>query len=482
MGPPLCRARVAALVLALLGTLPARGASAACTAVTPVACPNCFAVFVMPDTQGYVNAPYQPKGASHLDLVTRYICDQRSSWTEPSTGKQMPIAMVIQLGDLVQHGDGAGSAAEWAIADAAFDNLDACAAPVPYLVTLGNHDINGLYESTTNGYQTYFGTDRWTSQGYGCSALGSCDWSAGEWFIGGGDPIAAGSRNHVGDGSPGPATSQAGRHRAARIVAPNGQPFLFLGLELAFDFPPPAPGFEAVEGDDGAWPLQVLAAHPGIATVVFHHSLLWAFPLPDTRLRWGPEVWHSDSIPEPPGDPSDPDYGLSGGMEAVYQRLIEPFSQVRFLFTGHVLQPRWIADYTIDRGGRPPVFALLRNFQNRTLAADPSFNYGVGWNVIAVFDPDAQQVRVRSYRIDDLEAYATSPTNLDHTGQPAPTECFDKDLAGVPERVIDWDFQVGSGAVPALAPLSLGGLGALLVLAPAFWLRPSRRVRDAAGR
>ena len=72
-------------------------------------CQDCFAVVVLPDTQLYTHLTRQPRGEAHLDLITRWICEQRSSWVEPSTGKEMPIAMVIHLGDLVQTGD------RWAI-------------------------------------------------------------------------------------------------------------------------------------------------------------------------------------------------------------------------------------------------------------------------------------------------------------------------------------------------------------------------------
>ena len=129
-------------------------------------------------------------------------------------------------------------------------------------------------------------------------------------------------------------------------------------------------------------------------------------------------------------------------MEALYQRLIEPYPQAKFLFTGHVLRPRTQADYTIERKNGGPVWAFLRNYQNRPLPKSPSIGYGAGWNVIAAFDPDAKQVRVRSYRIDDEAGYATPTTNFDHKGKPAPTECLDMDEGGVPERTLSWDFQV----------------------------------------
>lgn len=449
--------RIVAVVLTLLFAVACvtSDAEPSCKRVAPVACPNCFAVFVMPDTQNYVYAPSQPRGGNHLDLVARYICANRTAWTEPSTGKQMPILMTIQLGDLVQRADGSTpdpNVAEWKIVDAAFDVLDQCTPPVPYLVTVGNHDLAlQTYESAARLYNEFFGVERWTERGYGCSAPGQCDWNAGQWFIGGGDPIAPRSRNRLGAGHAGPATPQPGRHRAGRIEAPNGQAFLFLGLELAFDFPPAPASLHGIQGDDSAWPIKILSLYPDTPTIVFHHSMLWTFPPPDNRLRWGPEVWLSDSIPAPGPPKRGRGFGEQGGMEAIYGRLIEPFPQARFLFTGHVMKPASQADYRIPRESGGAVWAFLRNYQNRTLQEDPSIVYGAGWNVIAVFDPDAKQVRVRSYRIDDEEAYSFPPVNLEHTGTPAPTECLDTDEGGVGERIIWWDFEVErpSAAGPA---------------------------------
>ncbi|MBW2388982.1 MAG: metallophosphoesterase, partial [Deltaproteobacteria bacterium] len=206
-------------------------ARAQCQSVQPVECPECFAVVVMPDTQVYTWLPLQPQGAAHLDLVTRYICANAAAWTEPSTGKVMPILMTIHLGDLVESGDltetMAGPLAEWVRMDAAMDNLDNCDPVVPYLVTAGNHDYaNFNYEGDSVGYDTYFGTHRWTNAGYGCADPANCSGTAGDWFIGGGDTIVANSRNNVGAGSPGPSFDHPGRHRAGIIRAPNNQRFL----------------------------------------------------------------------------------------------------------------------------------------------------------------------------------------------------------------------------------------------------------------
>jgi len=470
-----------AVLLAILLFAP-RVVAADCSPVTPVACPKCFAVFVMPDTQNYTTLANQPAAANHLDLVTRYICQQRAAWTEPSTGKQMPISMVIHLGDIVQSGDleeaVAGPLAEWQRASAAFDNLDSCDPVVPYLVTNGNHDqdrtgcelydTTGCYENPTEGYETYFGADRWESQGYGCAAPDDCDWQAGEWFLGSGDEIAAGSRNNVGEGSPGPQVAQQGRHRAGLIRSPSGMRLLFLGLEMALDFPPAAAGFEGVEGDDTQWVKQLLEFYPDVPTVAFHHSMFWAFEPPDTRVRWGPETWHSDSIRDIPVE-EPPEWGTVRGMKDLFDHLLAPYPQVRFIFTGHVLVPTTQADYTIPRDGAPPVWGMLRNYQQVDLGlSGGEDNYGVGWNVIAVFDPDAEQVRIRSYRIDDEEAYTDPPVNYLHAGEPAPTECFETDQNGFPERIISWDFAPARAQMPSLSVVGVAVLAAL-VLSTALW-------------
>jgi hypothetical protein len=427
------------LCSATLLLLGAREAHADCPQVEPVPCDHCFAVFVMPDTQHYASRTHQPAGASHLDLVTRYVCQHREGWVEPRTGKVMPILMLIHLGDLVQRGDRReeGELAEWMRVDAAFDRLDACEPSVPYLVTTGNHDIQGeSYEGASEGYDRYFGVSRWADRGVACADPRHCDWEAGEYFIGGGDPIEARSRNRKGPGEPGPPQTSPGRHRAGVIRTPDGGRMLFLGLELAFELPAPGTAEYGGEGDDSRWPLRVLADHADVPTVLFHHSIFWTWGPKDSRLRFGPEVWGADTLTE--GRPDDPEG--KGGMQALWDRFVAPHRQVAMVFGGHVLRPTTHGDFTVPRESGPPVYGYLRNFQNTGIRVKEERvdRYGTGWNVIAAFDPAAGEVRVRSYRIDDLAAYADPPWDRLHQGEPAPTACFETDALGVGERVEAW--------------------------------------------
>ena len=90
-------------------------------------CENCFAVFAIPDTQLYTAADppfeFQPQGGAHFDLIMRWICAHSANWTEPSTGKQMPILITLGLGDMIHS---SLKVSQWAIASAAYDVLETC--------------------------------------------------------------------------------------------------------------------------------------------------------------------------------------------------------------------------------------------------------------------------------------------------------------------------------------------------------------------
>ena len=367
-------------------------AQAPCEPTPPQPCPNCFAVFVMPDTQHYTlyaaNEIGLGQGQTHFKLVTSWICSHRSAWREPSTGKTMPIAMVIHLGDLVDN-DAPG---QWARADAAFDLLDGCSEEVPYLVVPGNHDLTlQRYEENSTGYFQYFnadpafsslGPDRWSA--YRCADPSQCGGGPGDWFIGGGDPIRMNSRNlDLVGGTAGPPQDVPGRHRAGLIRAPNGQRFLFLGLELEFDHPPEEfPAHDPPQGNDLAWPQSVLADYPGVPTILFHHMLLNPLSGQFTETAMG--AYHGDST-----------------LPTLWDAIVEPTPQILMTFNGHWTGTNRQLDAAIPRASGDPVIGVYRDYQG-TQALHGGYPYGGGWNDIAVFDPDSQQIRIRSYQIGDV--------------------------------------------------------------------------------
>ena len=125
-------------------------------------------------------------------------------------------------------------------------------------------------------------------------------------------------------------------------------------------------------------------------------------------------------------------------MKALWQNVAAPYPQVFLAFSGHVVNPKHQDDLVFRRNGNPEIAGFLRNYQSVELDGVEGSRYGVGWNVIAAFDPAAGEIRVRSYRIDDIAAYADPPSNYDHRGEPAPTECLDVDQGGVLERTIPY--------------------------------------------
>jgi hypothetical protein len=369
-------------------------------------CSECFAVAVIPDTQDYVRDVFQPAGGNHLDLIGRYVCENRTSWIEKSTGKVMPIVMLLHLGDMVQDGD---QFAQWQIISDAFDRLDACDPPVPYVATVGNHDYDsaGRYHKLTLGFNAYFGVDRWAP--YQCANPSDCDDAAGEWFIGGGDPIPANSRNH--DGTTGPVVDQPGRHRAAVIRAPGGRRFLFLGLELGFDFPPAA---HPDERDDSAWLEQVMDDYAGVPTILVHHSFF------DATGAFGEKNWHSDSFDD---------------IEGVWNELVVPNPQVLMTLNGHFLGIRE-ADWLMPRAGAPDVISVFRNYQsNQSSYGDGGKLEELdGWTLFMVFDPGANEIRLHSHRIEDIDNDGT------HDGTPRSPQQVDVDFLGRPSQVFAYEF------------------------------------------
>ncbi len=418
-----------AWAVAALGVVPARGldieGQQACLGG------SCsFAVFVMPDTQGYASDQQASKGGGeHLKLFTEYVCRNRTAWTEPGTGKVMPILAVLALGDMVTDGS---RASEWNRVDAAFDRLDAEDCRVPYVVAFGNHDRDGTvlpYQGSSLGWESVFGINRWTHRQYECEDPANCSGRDGDWFIdelGPAEDIPANSRNKLTfpppfPGGPGPAMRAERRHRAVVLRLPNLQRWLFLALEDVMDFPLPPPhdalGFfdpePPVSHTDGSrWPIRVLDAYPNLTTVLVTHGLIDAT---GSFAGGRPADFFPDiSCSEPPCY-EGPSWG-----KTLWKRVVEnapggePHTGVALAFNGHHQgnEAERLGE-SIPAGPEKPsgeAQLILRNYQlerHPTCLNQPT---GAGWNTIAVFDTEKAEIRIRSHRIDSA--------NCTHTGTP----------------------------------------------------------------
>ncbi len=104
-----------------------------------------FSLLVYPDTQAASQNYPQTYNA-----MSQYVVDNKNA---------LNIAFVTHVGDIVQT---ANNNTEWQRADAAMDILNV--ANIPYSVGPGNHDL--AIFSSPSYYNTYFGPDRFTGNGY----------------------------------------------------------------------------------------------------------------------------------------------------------------------------------------------------------------------------------------------------------------------------------------------------------------------------
>lgn len=145
---------------------------AACAApepspVSPVPDAEPFTVVVLPDTQ-YLTL--SPENMIFRDMM---------SWIRDNLD-ELHIEMVLQEGDITHN----NTEAEWVEADAGFAMLDGV---VPYIVCVGNHDMESTASRDTANYNQWFGLDRLEEQAtfYASSSTTSADDHAHVFTAGG---------------------------------------------------------------------------------------------------------------------------------------------------------------------------------------------------------------------------------------------------------------------------------------------------------
>ncbi len=409
----------------------------------PAGCSNCTAFLIMPDTQHYASVHIEAARGDHFSLLMRWACANRK-WLDPDTGGTMPLAAVIGLGDVVHSWDRADN---YAAADAAYDVLDACG--LPYLGTLGNHEFGGFETSPATGppitaayqeaaveWDTWFGPSRYASS-LCTEAAGDCTGDGGKWYIGpvaGSDMLVEDSRNNRHTDAPesrsaGPDCSSGGcegRHRVMIVRGAEDRPFLLLAADMDADF---ATDCNAGNGDlcDGGDDLNnptiallqdEIDDYPGLFTILVSHA---AVGIDGNRGRANFDG--DDPIA------NTPFIGVGG---VLWEQIVDPNPQVFAMLGGHYLT-KTQAQTTPQNASGDEVLLAFRNYQNASggvgsgygNGSDPACpSEGNGWIDMLIVDPERDEIRMRSYRIDDTDA------DLTYDGTPEATENLDRDFCG----------------------------------------------------
>ncbi|HUC83384.1 MAG TPA: metallophosphoesterase [Flavisolibacter sp.] len=258
------------------------------------------------------------------------------------------IDLVLQQGDLTQNNNDK----EWAIIQKAFSQLD---GKVPYVLAAGNHDMGstaGKFADVRNTslYNRYF-------------------------------PMASMSQ------LPAFADAFEGKMDNAYYLLKTGK---IDWLVFTFEFGPR----NAVL----AWATDVIKRYPNRTVIINTHSYLY-----------------SDSTRQGPGDnwrPQAYGVGKDGGDSAVndgeqiWQKLVKLHPNVRFVFSGHVLNSGVGTLVSINDEGYP-VYQMLANYQE---GVKGSVKGGNGWLRILDMDFKKKTLKVSTYS-PYIQQYKTEPAH-----------------------------------------------------------------------
>jgi 3',5'-cyclic AMP phosphodiesterase CpdA len=256
-----------------------------------------FTLVVVPDPQKYV---------SSADLSATYREQMR--WIA-SSRTDLGTAFVMGVGDLVQT---AGSAAQWARADAAWRILDD--AGIPYSVVPGNHDVEPDGDAPL--FDRYFPAERFVGE----------PWYGG-WL---GDPT---------DAIPDPV--DRGNKDSYQLFSAGGMDFIVLNLEV--DLP----------SNVVSWADSVLDAFPERHAILVTHRWMGA-----DAVRWRHPLYSRDDASVSP--------------DRAWEELVAANCSIFMVIAGH--DPGESRRVDLNTCGEP-VFQLMADYQRRPRGGDGWLRY-----------------------------------------------------------------------------------------------------------
>jgi hypothetical protein len=245
-----------------------------------------FTLVVLPDTQYYSYLHPDP-----FTSQTQWIIDNKDS---------MNIKSVIQLGDLVHHGD---ETSEWEHANESMGILD---GEIPCFVVPGNHDYDNLCGGSgklTTNYNTYFPHTRF--QNYA-------------WY-GGNYPYGKNDNNYG-------------------FFSADGEDFLVIGLEFC-------PSNEAL-----TWADNLIVENPDKKVILFTHLYMYS---DNTRVDPN-DSWSCDKYA------CCSDDNCNDG-EDMWTNLVQKHSNIVLVLSGHILNDG--QGRRTDNVDGHPVNQILQNYQ-----------------------------------------------------------------------------------------------------------------------
>ena len=343
------------------------------TAVEPYAPPTlrepgAWTAIVVPDPQTY-NKFGRNQGI--FDLMTAWIAEQR---------EKLNVQMVLVTGDLVEQNGvtevkkpkehNQTSAQQWA---AARRSLERLGETIPCIVCSGNHDYGIVSaENRESQLNTYFPTD----------------WS----------PLLASRLVECGDNAFGEKTLENAAYRFDDL--PGWSKTLVITLEFA-------PSDRSL-----AWAASV-AARPEFADYkiwILTHSYLES-----TGKRIQKEGY----------EVADANYG-----EAIWNKLIQPTDQIRFVVCGHIASPdSWAGSVHFSEDTNAaghPVAQML--FDTQAIGGGWHGNGGDGWLRILEFSPDGHTVHATTFS----PLFGISPTTQSKAWNREPLNEFQFELDQTP--------------------------------------------------
>jgi len=365
-----------------------------------------FSIAVLPDTQNMIDYKHQKASGFPIDASALFL--GQIDWIAGrAASKGGDVVFVAAVGDVWQHQsigiDPAHAARGFtAIANPWFvHELEAtpqtaaielptaragyarlAAAEIPFGVAPGNHDYDAM----------------WSDARYppvsDASRIDMTAKTLGMLHIGGLENFRAvfGAQSAFFAGKPWYVASHAGGTSSAQTFAAGGYTFLHVALEMSPD--------DAVL----AWAASVLAAHPGLPTIVSTHDYLNA----NGERRANPIIDLAAADP------------AHNGAEDLWRELIRPNDQIFLVLCGH---HHGVATRTDANAAGHAVHQLLADYQDRGQAALDAgalrvrgrpTPIGDGWLRLLTFDTAAEipTLSVRTYSphyrayADELAAYA----------------------------------------------------------------------------